>query len=135
MIGITTIKITSAEGIGFAIPINIVKPIIESFLKEGKFEEPYLGIYGYDDKVIPYLNSEINFSGGIYIASIDLNGPLKDKGIKVGDIITKIDDYELNTMSQLKRFVYMKKHGEEVTLTLKRDNETFTKKVKLGVKL
>ena len=49
MIGINTIKITSAEGIGFAVPINIVKPIIESYIKTGEFEEAYIGISGIKD--------------------------------------------------------------------------------------
>ena len=44
VIGINTIKITTAEGIGFAVPINIVKPIIESFKKTGNFEEATIGI-------------------------------------------------------------------------------------------
>ena len=45
VIGITSVKITSAEGIGFAVPINITKPIIESYMKEDKFEEATLGIF------------------------------------------------------------------------------------------
>jgi S1-C subfamily serine protease len=45
VIGINTVKITTAEGIGFAIPINTVKPIIEQFKNTGTFEEAYLGIF------------------------------------------------------------------------------------------
>ena len=43
------------------IPINIVKPIIEKLENTGKFEEAYLGIYGYDKEVIPYLNSNLKY--------------------------------------------------------------------------
>ena len=56
VIGINTIKITAAEGIGFAVPINIVKPIIESFKQTGNFEEATIGIYAYDKEVTPYLS-------------------------------------------------------------------------------
>ena len=75
--GINTVKITSAEGIGFAVPINVVKPIIESFIQTGTFEQATLGIYAYDKEVIPYLNSNLNsnlnFNKGIYIAQINKN--------------------------------------------------------------
>ena len=47
VVGINTVKISSAEGIGFAVPINMIKPIIESFKKEGSFEEATIGIYAY----------------------------------------------------------------------------------------
>ena len=70
VIGINSVKITEAEGIGFAIPINIIKPIIESFSKNGEFEEAYLGIFAYDKNVVPYLDSSIEFNSGIYVAQI-----------------------------------------------------------------
>lgn len=57
IIGINTVKITSAEGIGFAVPINVVKPVIENFISVGAFEEAYIGISAYDSNVIPYLDS------------------------------------------------------------------------------
>jgi len=60
IIGINTVKITSAEGIGFAVPINVIKPIVESFINVGAFEEAYIGISAYDSNVIPYLSSVAN---------------------------------------------------------------------------
>ena len=57
IIGINTVKITSAEGIGFAVPINVVKSVIQSFVTDGYFEEAYIGISAYDSNVIPYLSS------------------------------------------------------------------------------
>ena len=51
IIGINTVKISTAEGIGFAIPINIIRPIIESFKQIGNFEEATIGIYAYDKEV------------------------------------------------------------------------------------
>ena len=62
VIGVNTVKISTAEGIGFAIPINIVKPIIESFKNTGSFEEATIGIYAYDKEVIPYLNGSSNIN-------------------------------------------------------------------------
>ena len=59
VLGITTLKIEESEGIGFAIPINIVKPIIKKINETGKFEEPYIGIYGYDKEAVAYLSQNI----------------------------------------------------------------------------
>ena len=52
VVGINTIKIETAEGMGFAIPINIIAPIANSFAKNGKYVEPHIGIYAYDKNVI-----------------------------------------------------------------------------------
>lgn len=132
IIGITTLKIEDAEGIGFAIPINIVKPILKKLVETGKFEEPYLGISGYDKEVIPYLSSNINFEEGIYIEEIDSQGPLKDSGIENGDIIEKIDNLQIESMNQLKEYIYEKNIGDEVILQIKRNNKKIQVKAKLS---
>ncbi len=122
VIGINTVKITSAEGIGFAIPINIVKPIIESFKNIGEYQEATIGIYAYDKEVIPYMDStfNINLEKGIYVAQITKNGPADNTELKEGDIITSIDAKELNTMNDLREYIYTKKPGEQVKLQIKR---------------
>ena len=134
VIGITSVKITSAEGIGFAVPINVVKPIIEAYLKEDKFEEASLGIFAYDKNVIPYLNNELEVSKGIYVAQISLDSPVNRTNLKIGDVITKIDELELNKMCDLRSYIYTKKPGDEVTLTILRNNQEQQVKVTLGRK-
>ncbi len=116
VIGINTVKISSAEGIGFAIPVNVVKPVIESFKNNGKFEQATIGVYAYDKNVIPYLSSNISFNQGIYIAEIIKNGPASSSGLKEGDIILSIDGVKLNTMNDLKEFIFSKKDGDTVSL-------------------
>ncbi len=132
IIGITTLKIEDAEGIGFAIPINIVKPILKKLVETGKFEEPYLGISGYDKEVIPYLSSNINFEEGIYIEEVDPQGPLKNSGIQTGDIIEKIDDTKIESMNKLKEYIYTKNIGDEVTIQIKRNNKEIIIKANLA---
>lgn len=131
IIGITTVKITSAEGIGFAVPINIVKPIIERYQKEGKFEEAKLGIFAYDKEMIPYIDSKAEQNKGIYIAQISLDSAAAKTGLKIGDIITKIDELELSKMSDLRSYIYTKSPGDTVTLTVYRNN----KETKVNVQL
>ena len=135
LIGINTVKITEAEGIGFAVPVNIIKPILESFIESGKFEEAYLGIYGYDKEVIPYLDSSLDIESGVYIASIQADGPLFNKELIVGDIITKIDGIQINKMNELKKYIYTKVPGDIVSLQIKRGNTEFQINVSLGQKI
>lgn len=136
VIGINTVKISSAEGIGFAIPINIVKPIIESFKENESFEEATIGIYAYDKEVIPYLDSSyrINFDKGIYVAQITQNGPADNTELKEGDIINKIDGVELSTMNDLRQYIYTKKPNDEVTLSITRGKISKEIKIVLGKK-
>ena len=135
LIGINTIKITDAVGIGFAVPIDIVKPIIDKLINTGKFEEAYLGIYGYDREVIPYLDGDFEIENGIYVDTVSVDGPVFDSGIISGDIITKIDGVDLNKMSDLRKYIYSKKPGEKVKLTVHRKFKDYVVEVKLGTNI
>lgn len=135
LIGINTVKINDAEGIGFAVPINIVKPILEKLINDGKFEEAYLGIYGYDKEVIPYLEKNIDIQNGVYVASISADGPLFNKELIVGDIITEIDNTQINKMNDLRKYIYTKKPKDKVKLKVKRDNTEKIIEVELGQKI
>ena len=134
MIGITSVKITSAEGIGFAVPINVVKPIIERYQKDGKFEEASLGIFAYDKNVIPYIDSNLELTQGIYVAQISLDSPAAKTDLQVGDVILKIDDLTLNKMCDLRCYIYTKSPGDEVTLTVYKNKRQQEIKVTLGQK-
>lgn len=136
VLGINTVKISSAEGIGFAVPINIIKPIIESFKSIEEFEEATIGIYAYDKEVIPYLNggSNANFNKGIYVAQITKNGPADGTELKEGDIITSIDNVTLNTMNDLRQYIYTKKPKDEVILKVTRGKINKEIKLTLGKK-
>ncbi len=135
VIGINTVKITSAEGIGFAIPINIIKPILAKLEDDEKFDEAYLGIYAHDREVIPYIKSNKKLEKGIYVVSVDNSGPSGRAGIKVGDIITKVDNYEVNKMIDLREYIYTRNPGESVTLTIMRNNREQEIFVTLGKKI
>ena len=136
VIGINTVKISSADGIGFAIPINVVKGVIESFKNTGKFEQPTLGIYVYDKDVIPYLdNNIITFTKGIYVAQINKNGPAYNTELKEGDIINTVDNKEINTMNDLREYIYKKNVGDTVELNITRGKVNKVIKVVLRKKI
>lgn len=120
VIAINTIKIDSAEGIGFAIPINMIKPIIDRYIKEGQFEEATIGVFAYDKDVIPYLDGNLEFDSGIYVEEVIRGSAAEKAGIKIGDIIVRIDQVELEKMADLREYIYTKNVGDTVTLTVQR---------------
>lgn len=132
VIGINSIKITSAEGIGFAVPINIVKTIVQSFTTQGKFEEASLGIFGYDKNVIPYLNSNLSIDNGIYVVQIKTNSPAAMYGLKERDILLSVDNIPLEKMCDLRCYIYEKKPGDKVEFQVLRNQKTMTITVTLS---
>ena len=134
VIGINSVKIDTAEGIGFAIPINVIKPVIEKIIQNGTFDEATLGIFAYDKNVIPYLDSGLKFENGIYVAQVKDGGAAQSAGIKEGDIITQIDGKILNKMNELREYIYTKNPEDEITLNILRNNKEIQVNVKLNKK-
>ena len=127
LFGIASSKLNSI------IPINRVKTIINKLNEKNEYKEAYLGIYGFDNNVIKYLIPEYNFKLGIYVEKIEEDSPVYEK-ILLGDVITKIDDYELSTFQELSEYLYSKSPKETVTLTVIRGTKEFTIEVKLKEK-
>lgn len=134
VIGINTVKITTAEGIGFAIPINVVKPIIEKLKNNEKFEEATLGIYIYDQDIAQYLSFTNILDRGIYISEVLINGPAYNAGLKEGDIIKTIDGKDLKTINNLREYLYKKNPGDTVSLSVTRGKIARNINVVLGKK-
>lgn len=132
VIGINSVKITSAEGIGFAVPINIVKAIVEKFKTEDKFEEATLGIFAYDKNVIPYLNHNLRLAKGIYVVQVKNNSPAAKAGLKEKDILLSIDGRILEKMCDLRCYIYEKKPGDKVSLQIMRNGQEKSVEVTLG---
>lgn len=133
IIGINTVKISSAEGIGFAVPINVVKPIIEKLISNNKFSEAYLGLYAYDNSILSYLNDSIS-ADGIYVADVISDSPAEKSGIKVGDVITKIDGIKITKMMELRKHLYSKEPGDTILLSLIRNKKHYEFSITLGSK-
>ena len=132
VIGINSVKITSAEGIGFAVPINIIKAIVEKFKTEDKFEEATLGIFAYDKNVIPYLNHNLRLAKGIYVVQVKNNSPAAKAGLKEKDILLSIDGKVLEKMCDLRCYIYEKKPGDKVSLQIMRNGQEKSVEVTLG---
>ncbi len=117
VVGINTAKVSTAEGIGFAVPINIVKPIISSIKETGSFKAPYIGITALDKEVAGYY--DVNITEGIYIVKVDKTGPSKEAGIVEGDTILSVNGLAVNTTVEFKESIYNKVVGDIITLKIK----------------
>ena len=131
VIGINTYKASSGEGMGFALPINIVKPILEKVVETGTFEPVTLGINGYDKETASYMSDSVDLKAGIYISSVSANTPASKAGLQSGDVILKMDGTEVNTMLQLKELLYYKNSGDTISLTYERNGTESTVNVTL----
>lgn len=121
LIGINTAKAGNSDGIGFAIPINIVKPVIEKVRKTGKFNSAYLGITGQSVdyiKQIPNFNTEnLGTDYGVYVvSSFDKNSDIEE-----GDVITAIDGEAVKDMNSLRKALLSYEVGDKAKLTVYRD--------------
>ena len=127
VIGINTLKFagTGIEGMGFAIPINDILDIYDSLIKYGKVLRPYIGIRGIDidEATAKYYNLPV----GVYVKRINDDSPSTE--LKVGDVITAIDDTEIKNMVELNNYKDSKNIGDKITLTIYRNGET--KKVEI----
>ena len=131
LIGINTLKMsgTGIEGMGFAIPINSTLDISEQLISTGKVKRPYIGISGTD--VSETLSEYYNIPVGVYVRSIQSDGPAKSSDLKPGDVIVKFNGEKIETMSQLNKKKNDCKIGDEVTLTVSRGGEEVDVKVTL----
>jgi serine protease Do len=137
VIGINTAVSTSANGIGFAIPIDMVKGMLQTVLKEGVVEKAYLGVYY--QAITPEIAEEYDLpvKVGAYVyrsdeeTAIVKNTPAAKAGIKDEDIITKVGEAEVGKDGGLGALISEYVVGQTVKLTVLRGSETLTLELKL----
>ncbi len=129
VIGVDTAVSESGQNIGFAIPINVIKDSLNNFNKTGQFNRPYLGV---EYKIITQDLAIMNdLPQGAYINSVIQGSPADKAGLQQGDIITKVDEKQVNDKTQLSQIVSSKKVGDTLTLTLYRDTKSMDVQVTL----
>ena len=134
VIGINTYKIQSGEGLGFAIPINIVKPIINQIKEKGSFTPTVIGIEGVDKEIARYYteNEKLQVDKGILIVGVVNGSGAAKAGIKENDVITKVDGVEVNNMLKFREQLYYHRPGEKIKITYERNGKANTVEVELS---
>ena len=151
VIGINTMIVGAANvGIGFALPINRAKGMLEDYQFEGRYGRTTLGVSS--SQVLPLSGQlaealELPAEGGLLVVSVDRGSPAAQAGIRGarqrvavggylipfgGDLIMAIDGRSADTSTALDRAIRGKKPGDTVELTIYRDGRTLKVPVKLG---
>ena len=142
VIGINTLKHSSedVEGMGYAIPINTAKPIINKLIKNeatNESEQAYLGVSG--QTIDSSMASQFDMPSGVYVQQVIKSSPAQKAGISAGDVIVSFNGSNVSTMDGLKEKISNLKAGKKVKVVVKRQNQmgTYEKKtltVTLGKK-
>lgn len=120
VVGINSMKIsdTGVEGLGFAIPINSVKPIMDSLIKDHKVKRPLMGVSTQElqaFKGTDVLKLPADVKTGVIV--FDVSGPAKEAGLKAQDVIVQLDDRKIDSTISLRKYLYNeKKIGDKVNV-------------------
>ncbi|ARI75954.1 S1C family serine protease [Halobacillus mangrovi] len=141
VIGINSMKIAKeeVEGIGFSIPMNVAKPVIEDLETNGQVERPYMGVSLQDVSQIPgsVLQRELNLPAevtqGVLIQGVEQGSAAQKADLSQYDVITEIDGNKVESLMSLREYLYNEaKVGDTVELTVYRDGEQMKTKLKLS---
>lgn len=133
VIGINSAKISveGVEGIGFAIPINSVRPIIQEIIDRGHVARPYLGVGAFDKASAARRGYQLNIDAGVYVAAVNPGGPAAKAGIREGDVILSVGDAQVNSVVDLRTAIANYEVGASVGVKVSRNGREFSVDVKL----
>jgi S1-C subfamily serine protease len=131
VIGVNTAIINQAQGLGFAIPIELAERVVNQLFAKGRVEHPYLGVQMID--LTPTIREEINQSDagfkirqdqGVLIVEVLPNSPAVRAGLRPGDLIEKINDSPIQSTDELQEQVEAVAPGDTLELEVDRDGQT-----------
>jgi S1-C subfamily serine protease len=144
VIGVNTAVAGNAQGIGFAIPINIAKPIMQQAVAGEELARPWIGIYydAVDRALVEELDLPIDYGAyvrrqsadGTSLPAIVPDSPAAKAGLRAGDLITAIEDQRIDAEHTLDDILTQYRPGDELDLTVLRDGETISVTVTLGTR-
>ncbi len=121
VIGVNVATTEGAQNIGFAIPVNIVKPLMDEFIQKGSVSRPFLGVhYKFISRDVAILN---DVPQGAYVQDVVAGGPAQKAGVKPGDIITKINKQAIDNESKLSEIVASSQIGSQLNLAIYRSGK------------
>lgn len=135
VIGVTNAKYSSSgseasiDNIGFAIPINSIRSIVESIIEKGYVAKPYIGVSVSD---VSQETQSYGLPKGAAVRSVTEDGPAQKAGLQVNDIITAINGAEITGRNELSRAVSQAQPGDVLKLTVYRKGQTLELSVTVG---
>jgi serine protease Do len=131
IIAINTAKIPYAHGIGFAVPVNTAKTILQELIQYGKVNRPWLGIstINITNRIARYYRLPTN--EGALVVKVEEYSPAADAGIRPGDIIEEIDEKRIEEITDLSSRIKKKKANENTLLSVNRYGRRFNISVTL----
>jgi serine protease Do len=132
VVGINTAIIAYAQGIGFAIPINIPKKNIDELIELGKVRKSWLGVY--IQEVTPEIAEQFNLpedAKGVLVGDVVKDSPAEKSGIKRGDIITRVNNKEVDSPEELQDKIRSIEIGEKANIEVIRDGKEISFVVKI----
>ena len=116
----------SYVGYSFAIPVNIVKKVVDDYMKFGKIQRAYLGVYYHeiDDQFAK--DKGLKDIKGIYVEDIVEGGAAAESGIKKADVIIKIEDSPVNSKSEMLEVIGQHNPGDKISIMIVRDGKELT---------
>jgi serine protease Do len=134
VVGVNTFIFTKSggsEGIGFAIPIDAAKRVVDELIRYGKVRNVWIGVGTWD--ITPYLAERLGTTdrNGLYVASLEKGSPADKAGAKVGDIIRKVNGTPVSDVNEAYRALFGASVGDTITLSVERDGKLQTLKLLL----
>lgn len=134
VIGINTLRIDRVQGLGFAIPVNILKDILPQLRDKGRVTRGYIGVKTLD--TTPLQRRRLGGQSdqpGILVDSAPRGSPAAKSGLRKGDFVLKLDNQPVLSTGQFNRLVASKSPGSKVSITFVRDSKEYTLEVELVV--
>lgn len=134
VIGINTVifsRTGQSAGLGFAIPMNEAKAILDDLKKFGRVPRPWLGILGQPISGALQAYYGLPIDHGIVLANLVEGGPSQGAGLRIGDILVSVNSVEVRENSEVERELYKKKPGDVVSIKIMRKTKILDLKVKL----
>jgi len=134
VIGVNTFIFTSGGGslgMGFAIPVNVAKKVVREIIKYGAVRGVWIGISVQD--ITPYLAQQLGVSDtrGVIVVKLEDDSPADKAGVKVGDLIRKVQGERVQNSDDAARSIFGAGIGDILTLAIERDGRTWDARLKL----
>ena len=120
----------SNHGIGFSIPIDMVRNVVKKLIKDGKVSRGFMGVN--ISEVTQDLAKLYNHKNGAIITDVQVKSPAQNAGLERGDLIYAVNGKKIKTPSDLQRIVASYSPNETIKLSIEREQKTFEKEVKLS---